>query len=137
MKRSNSTTIPKKSHKTKKSTNIEILTTMAFKTTKVPAKSKRKPPTADKTLRVSFTKDNQTHYINSSFQGTEAGIHWRIFDPANDENKCGLIFNFTNNSVDITAYKADINKRTQLPTTKKLKLTLKKLFSLIMQGKLK
>jgi hypothetical protein len=117
---------------------VELLTTMAYKTTKVSAKSKTKPPQPNKPNRVSYTdsKGLKRTFIDYSFEGSEASIHWRLFDPKNDEVKSGLLITFSDNKAHITSYQSDSNSF-KLPESKKISLPLKKLYSLIVAGKLK
>lgn len=117
---------------------VELLTTMAFKTTKVSAKSKTKPPQPNKPNRVSYTgsKGLQRTFIDYSFEGNEGSIHWRLFDPKHNEARSGLIITFSNNNANFISYKPN-NNPSKLGKTKQITLPLKKLYSLIMSGKLK
>jgi len=117
---------------------VELLSTTAYKTTKVSAKSKTKPPQPNKPNRVSYTdsKGLQKTFIDYSFEGNEASIHWRLFDPKHDEVKSGLLITFSNNNANFISYQSHSNPST-LGKTKKITLSLKKLYSLIMSGKLK
>lgn len=72
-----------------------------------------------------------------SGMGNSAIICWHTRNTKTREHKQGLMIHFNKNKIEIKAYLYPKNKNPQLPQVKTLSMPLKKLFTIIKQGKLK